>query len=117
MTDDARDNGATGAAGDPLDALLLGFAAQIDQLAALIGGTSGGSAGDGAGARVAELAGEVGNLLGELSDLLARLLAAFIAVLEAIAAMLKQTPTTAPTPTSARFESIPVRIAAPTTHP
>ncbi|MFT3662012.1 MAG: hypothetical protein QM809_11590 [Gordonia sp. (in: high G+C Gram-positive bacteria)] len=96
------------AADDPVAALLLGFAAQIDQIAGLIGSTAFPGENE-HGARVGELLGEVGDLVEELGDLLARLLSALIAVMEAVVEMLGSTTSAAPPP-SARFQSIPVRI-------
>ncbi|MFT4086063.1 MAG: hypothetical protein QM658_02740 [Gordonia sp. (in: high G+C Gram-positive bacteria)] len=109
MTDSQRTSHAT--TGDAVNDLLLGFAAQIDQLAALIGGNTEAVAGE-AGARVAELTVELGTLIGELGDLLARIIAAFIAVLEAIAEVLRSSPET-PAPAQSRFQAIDVRIAPP----
>lgn len=123
MTESTR--AETGSA-DPLGALLLGFAGQIDQLAALLGGGSAaGAAGeafasarafaaaDPNAAKLTELAGEVGTLVGELGDLLAKLLSALIAVLEAISAVVSPpTGAAAPAgPSEAGFQAIPVRIA------
>ncbi|WP_132991578.1 hypothetical protein [Gordonia zhaorongruii] len=109
MTDNERDSRGDAAGGnDPVKDMLLGFAANIDQLAGLIGGTTTGFGPDTSSGPIPELAGELGGLLKELGDLLARILAAFIAVLEAIAEMLRSTPpdTARPSP----FETIPVRI-------
>ncbi|AVM01015.1 hypothetical protein C6V83_12885 [Gordonia iterans] len=121
---DAGQGSAGDAAGDPFGPLLLGFAAQIDQLAGLIAGSSVGGTGPAAssaggtehGVPVGELMSEVGTLVGELGDLLARLLSALIAVLEAVAAMLRSdqgTPGRAPT----SFQTIPVRITTAPAHP
>ncbi len=123
MTESTRAD--TGSA-DPLGALLLGFATQIDQLAALLGGGSVAGAADQAFAsarafaaadpnasKLADLAGEVGTLVTELGDLLAKLLTALIAALEAIAAMLSSPAAAAPAggPAEGGFQAIPVRIA------
>ena len=112
MTDHERDAGAGSAAGDPMQELLLRFAANIDQLAALIGGAGADQATGAANGLLAGplpgLVGEFGTVLKELGDLLARILAALIAVLEAVAEMLRSTPKTTAEPT--RFEAIPVRI-------
>lgn len=118
MTDDAP--GAGQAATDPVNALLLGFAAQLDQWAALLGGgsASGVGAGDGdGGSRLTELVGELGTLVGELGDLLARLLTACIAILEAIAEMLRSSPAAGTAPPPTPFQSIPVRIGTSPSHP
>ncbi|WP_161896883.1 hypothetical protein [Gordonia spumicola] len=100
--------------GDPMQEMLLGFAANIDQLAAIIGGgqSAAASAVGGAPGPIPELAAELGTLLTELGDLLARILSAFIAILEAIAGSLRSEPAAPPT-SSTGFESIPVRIATP----
>ena len=116
MADDEQRSSAGDAAGDPVGALLLGFAAQIDQLAALIGG--GRAPGDlpGAGSQLTGLVDEIGGLLGELGDLLARLLSAFIAILEAIAEMLRS-PSDGQAATGSPFEAIPVRITSAPAQP
>lgn len=120
---------AAGAIPDPLREVLLGLAAQIDQVAAWFapGGARPGSApgrdatdptasetGAGGAPRPggrADLAGEITTLLAEIGDLLARLIAALIAVLEAIAAALRATP--APeSPPPAHYQSIAVRVDA-----
>ena len=116
MTDDDQGNSTGDAAGDPVGALLLGFAAQIDQLAALIGGSRTPGEIPGAGSQLTGLVEEVGGLLIELGDLLARLLSAFIAILEAIAEMLRS-PSGEPSATAAPFEAIPVRITSTPAHP
>lgn len=111
MTDDAQGDSTGTAAGDPVGALLLGFAAQIDQLAALIGG--GRAPGETAGppSPLTGLVDEIGGLLGELGDLLARLLSAFIAILEAIVEMLRS-PAGDRAPAGSPFQAIPVRITS-----
>ncbi|EGD55835.1 hypothetical protein [Gordonia neofelifaecis] len=87
MTDDHGTTGAgASSAGDPVQTLLLGFANQIDQLAALIAGAGGPTLN---GSPIPDLLGDVGTLVKELGDLLARIIAALIAVLEAIADMLR----------------------------
>ena len=103
-----ENHSATGAAsGDPVQALLLGFATQIDQLAGLVAGGSLGTSG--VTAAIPGLLTEVGTLITELGDLLARIIAAFIAVLEAVAEMLRSTPAET-APPSTRFEPIAVTI-------
>lgn len=118
MTDDAPGADTGHAAGDPVNALLLGLAGQLDQWAALIGG---GSAPDLAAvvgsSRLSELVGELGTLVGELGDLLARLLTTAIAVLEAIAEMLRSSPGADTASPGSTFESIPVRIGTGSAHP
>lgn len=86
MTDASSTTGAGSADGDPVQALLLGFANQIDQLAGLIAGAGGTAMG---GSPVPELMGELGTLVKEFGDLLARIIAALIAVLEAVAETLR----------------------------
>ncbi|MGB3696771.1 MAG: hypothetical protein WBA05_05005 [Gordonia sp. (in: high G+C Gram-positive bacteria)] len=103
------ENQSGGSAGDPVQALLLGFADQIDQLAGLIAGVGGPTFG---ASPVPELLGEVGSLIKELGDLLARMIAAFIAVLEAIEEMLRSEPGGEAQP-STRFQAIAVDIARP----
>jgi len=110
----AREHAAgasAGGSGDPLRDVLLGFAGQIDQLAALIGGNRPG-AGAEQTSRIGELAGELGTLVSELGDLLARILSALIAVLEAVAQLLRSAPAPSTEP-AAGFEVIPVRISTP----
>ncbi|GAC55850.1 hypothetical protein GOHSU_01_00290 [Gordonia hirsuta DSM 44140 = NBRC 16056] len=110
---DSQDNAA---AGDAMGALLLGFAGQLDQLAALIGGT--GAAEDlfGAGSSLNGLVGELGTLAGELGSLLSRLLDVLIAILEAVSDMLGSGGgKTAAAPATA-FQSIPVRIGPVAAH-
>ncbi len=123
--------GFTGPVSDPLRDLILGFAAQIDQLAALFGGgrrmaatepggqgSSGqGSSGQrstidasGTGPSITELTGEVTGLLAEIGDLLARLIAALIAVLEAIASALRSAPPAGAQPAATQYQAIAVRI-------
>ncbi|MYR05194.1 hypothetical protein GTV32_02110 [Gordonia sp. SID5947] len=110
---------ARGATGDPVRDFLLGVAAQIDQLAALFGGTGQRSTGQHAAAATAgvsadtgafaDLAGDITALLAELGDLLARLLAALIAVLEAMADAVRSSPAaTADAPQ--HYQPIAVRI-------
>ncbi len=114
MPADERDTRAGSAqSDDPVQDMLLGFAATIDQLAAIIGGGNSAAAaavGGGTGP-IPELAAELGTLLSELGDLLARILSAFIAILEAIVESLRSAPH-APPASSSGFESIPVRITA-----
>ncbi|GAA2379096.1 MULTISPECIES: hypothetical protein [Gordonia] len=112
MTDDHDATGSGAAdAGDSVQALLLGFANQIDQLAGLIAGTSGSRVpGSGvAGSGIPELLGDVGTMVRELGDLLARILAALIAVLEAVADMLRSDRSER-AGTSSRFETISVNV-------
>lgn len=120
-------DGWSGPVSDPIRDLILGFAAQIDQVAALFaGGTrpaaaaaaTGGTAGSTApGPSIPELAGEVTGLLAEIGDLLARLIAALIAVLEAIAAALRSTPSPHARPGPAHYQAIAVRIDPAATAP
>ncbi|MEE3852424.1 hypothetical protein VZC37_18940 [Gordonia sp. LSe1-13] len=115
--DDAAGH-SRGSSGDPLRDFLLGLAGQIDQLAAVFGGTgprrpaATGPRADSASAdaaNLADLSGEITSLLSELGDLLARLIAALIAVLEAIASALRSTPPMAGNEDPA-YQPISVRI-------
>lgn len=109
MTDPSSTAGAGSAAGgDPMQALLLGFAGQIDQLAGLISGFGGPSM---ASSQVPDLLGELGTLVHQLGDLLARIIAAAIAVLEAIAEMLRSDGPVGEAPPQTHFEPIVVNIA------
>lgn len=117
-----RDDAFTGdPVGDPVRDFVLGIAAQIDQLAAIIGG-GGQSASTGAargtGARhqaFGDVAGEISSLVAEIGDLIPRLIAALIAVLEAVANALRATPA-AHTPPTAQYQPIAVRIGTSTPH-
>lgn len=107
----------TGAAdGDPVHALLLGVATQIEQLAGLIGGVG---ADDlfGAHSPLHELVGELGSAATELGDLLSRLLAVLIALLEAVAEALGSSPSGTRPAAATEFQAIPVRITAVPAHP
>lgn len=111
MADDTQGSSTGGGDADPVGALLLGLAAQIDQLAAVIGSPHVPGIDDLDLAALTGRLGELGGGLGELGDLLARLLSAFIAVLEAVAEMMRAAPTdAAPAPTP--FQTIPVRITS-----
>ncbi|GAA3691741.1 hypothetical protein [Gordonia hankookensis] len=110
---------ARGATGDPVRDFLLGVAAQIDQLAALFGGTGGRATGQHATATAgvsadagtfADLTGDITTLLTELGDLLARLIAALIAVLEAMANALRSTPASNTGDSAQPYQPIAVRI-------
>lgn len=112
---------ARGPDGDPLRDFLLGLAAQIDQVAAMFGGTGPRqSSASGRGrtgspdpaadvADLVDLSGEITSLLAELGDLLARLISALIAVLEAIASALRSAPQTSPRADTG-YQQIAVRI-------
>ena len=104
MTDTSSAAGAGSADGDPVQALLLGFANQIDQLATLVAGGSGAGS-----SQLPELMGELGTLVKEFGDLLARIIAAFIAVLEAVAEMLRSDGTGAAA-VATHFEPIVVNV-------
>ncbi len=103
-----------GAGPDPIREFLLGVAGQIDQLAALFGGTPGRAAaatgpGGGDAASFVDVTGEITSLLAEIGDLLARLIAALIAVLDAVATALRSAPAPGPDPAQ-RYQPIAVRI-------
>ncbi|AZG43678.1 hypothetical protein [Gordonia insulae] len=101
-----------GATGDPVRDFLLGVATQIDQLAAVFGGTGQRGAANGFSvdtAALGDLSGEITTLITEIGDLLARLIAALIAVLEAMAGVLRSGPATAPDGTP-HYQPISVRI-------
>ncbi|GAA1482866.1 hypothetical protein GCM10009624_33060 [Gordonia sinesedis] len=117
---------AAGSIPDPLRDLLLGLAAQIDQVASWFapgaprqsgaarqpGGTrQPGAATSGSAGGPGELAAEITTLLAEIGDLLARLIAALIAILEAIAAALRAAPAEPAEPPT-HYQSIAVRIDA-----
>ena len=117
-----RDDAFTGdPIGDPVRDFVLGIAAQIDQLAAIIGGggqSASSGATRGAGARhqaFGDVAGEISSLVAEIGDLVSRLIAALIAVLEAVANALRATPATHASPT-AQYQPISVRIGTSTSH-
>ncbi|WP_026919542.1 hypothetical protein [Gordonia shandongensis] len=109
MTENTSAGGA-GAAGDPVQTLLLGVANQIDQLAGLIAGaTASGATGPNAASPIPDLLGEVGTLVKELGDLLARIIAALVAVLEAVADVLRSD-RVATDDAPSRFETISVTV-------
>lgn len=113
---DSGDHGGHAHGADVLRELMLGLAAQIDQVAGWISGAgraapAGAAAGDGssAGSPGVDVAGDISVLLAEIGDLLARLIAALIAILEAVARALHSSPT-AEAPPMAAYQPIRVRI-------
>ncbi|GAB19362.1 hypothetical protein GOEFS_081_00520 [Gordonia effusa NBRC 100432] len=105
-----RDQSGSGTSGDSSDLMrevLLGLAAQIDNLAGLFAGSP-----DLVGAGVAghDLAGDISALLGEIGELLARLIATLIAVLEAIAKALRGSSANVGAGAPQQYQSIAVRI-------
>ncbi|MGV9710224.1 hypothetical protein ACWDTI_06120 [Gordonia sp. NPDC003424] len=107
MTSDDR------TAGDPVRDLLLGVAAQIDQLATMFAPGPRGAGATAAGASsITDMTGEIASLLAELGDVLARLIAALIAILEAVATALRSTPATGADAVP-HYQAIAVRILGP----
>lgn len=102
--------------GDPVHALLLGLANQIEEIAGVIGGVG---ADDlvGVDSPFYGLISEFGSVAAEVGDLLARLLGVLIALLEALAEVLKSSPTRPRAAAATSFQAIPVRITAVPTHP
>lgn len=107
------------AGADPLRDLLLGLAAQIDQVASWFA-TSGHPAASGdvgqlltgvfaRDGRGADIAGEFTSLIREGGDLLARLITALIAVLETVAEALRSGPATT-SPPARHYQQIEVRL-------
>lgn len=110
------DHGRHARGADPLRELMLGLAAQIDQVAGWISAAGGGAAagaatGDGSptGSPGVDAVGDISVLLAEIGDLLARLIAALIAILEALARALHTTPS-AQAPSTAAYQPIRVEI-------
>ncbi|MFZ2509565.1 MAG: hypothetical protein WAW85_00530 [Gordonia sp. (in: high G+C Gram-positive bacteria)] len=113
---DTPGSSAGGADGDPLHALLLGFATQIEQIAGVIGGV-GAEDVIGVDSPLHGLIGELGSAATELGDLLSRLLSVLVALLQAISEALKSSPASARPAAATSFQAIPVRITAAPAHP
>jgi hypothetical protein len=86
--------------------LLSGLAAQIDDVASLLGPHSGGLA----EGLATELSGELSVLFAEVGELLARLIATLIAILEALVKMLRADPADGSGPPATTYQDITVAI-------